>query len=1346
MTKPAFNKSDIGAQSAWKGFSSQTLYIAKRLLGDEKGYEYYPEDIEDLVVKDNGRIIEAVQVKNLSGDLSLSNLALSKSSKSGEGFFKRMVSIHTKDPLFSQITVAHFGPLGAELQEVQKGVATTKTMLVQRLVRKHQLSESDAIWLIDSLNFEKVDINILQENIEIQIRKYVPVMAAPTLAKDLLVQYISDLSNCKGFTTISQWNEKIHEIGVSISAIDGFYKTYNKSLVRLSDLCSTADENQLRIEFSQGVAANPSHIRNDLDFKRDLWLNSISDGLAKSKTVVVKGVSGQGKSTLCYRYLMDNYPEDAVFCIRDLSSTEEVRNLVATLSELGKHNKNMAFYVDVIPGETLWAYFIQELQARGLDTPVLVSIRNEDYNLTSINGKAIQYETVELTLSKEEAELIYEGVTQDEPHPFFRSFDDAWDMFGGKGPLIEFTYLLTSNQTLSKRIQEQVNALFQKDIDDEWYTLLQMVSFVGRVGATIDVRKAKEMLQCRNIQAAIQRFKDEYLVREIPGNKLEALHPVRAQIIYDTLCQITCSSSRDIISLTIPCLSANNIHYVLMDFFSHTTFDMSDIKNLAKLEFDNWEGYSSVIKTMLWLDVKRYVDSNMSFLQDFINKYGKAWLCFMPLDPTGIDRPGELIVDGMKDIPAFNNAKIQNVIDEVKGALTSLSIDYVSTDSFLCECTQPTAIPITDADKTAFGYALFWLRQRNCTVALDLEPNQIKQCICGGDIQDSANLIRGLAEYEQFKDCYQIAVECLLDRLIPELKIVQFECAENQVTCKFVPPFENEGHLPEGEKNLNQYWRIHMLNYLKQMYPHKEYINIELIGVDILDDFGIPAIDNKLHIPKKNRPNPWTVEVNSWFKSRIDYTLRPKSWMEYVREIDDIRITVNELVLAMLKLLDELYKKRRFSKNQGERVDTLKKVFRTHTFAENYLPTTSVDPFCLFTEGNVGKVDSEMQSDLFPIRQLLSIEEYKPFRKLLNDVYGSLDNFFSQANEIILARLHGKSMGEIKNPRLAMFNLYTAAKALPAFQNEYDRLFPSYSTLEDSFRQQETENILTLLNVWRYVLDYPPTGTTIVYDAKERVKKEKTFWQHKLDAAVAEVGGVLIESDKQACVVVTYDPVKYSTMEDAYTDFVLKFRQVFRDAVLPSSARWYLEAQPQEIVYIPVLLGQTSPSAFTVPFYRLLDTEIEKIAHPMFPTEIAPGVYTQLFPEKNQQIWITSMSSLQTIKLHLKKYSKVLSIQQNERCSTGRNLYKDNLIASIEKQWESLCKCKSILTEGMGKLGGELFQSAQNVLTLMDCLEDIIKEIDNEDDPTNTINVINELAAVMLILMPSLELSGNNLM
>ena len=74
-----FQKSDKGAQAAWKGFSSQTLYIASRLISDKGGYEYYPEDVEDLVIKKNNVVIEAVQVKNISASLTLSSLAGTKS-------------------------------------------------------------------------------------------------------------------------------------------------------------------------------------------------------------------------------------------------------------------------------------------------------------------------------------------------------------------------------------------------------------------------------------------------------------------------------------------------------------------------------------------------------------------------------------------------------------------------------------------------------------------------------------------------------------------------------------------------------------------------------------------------------------------------------------------------------------------------------------------------------------------------------------------------------------------------------------------------------------------------------------------------------------------------------------------------------------------------------------------------------------------------------------------------------------------------------------------------------------------------------------------------------------------
>ena len=295
-----FYKSDAGAQAAWKGFSSQTLYIASRLISDEGGYEYYPEDIEDLVVKKNGAVVEAVQVKNISADLTLSSLAATKTSKDGEGFFNRMCSLHAQNPFFHRIKVVYFNTLGVELQEMQSGKAVTKKALTKRLVDKHGLSESEAVWLIDSLCFEKVNLDDLGLNIQTQISGHVPVMSAPALAKDLLIQYISVLSKSKGYTTLKIWKDKIHEIGINIAAIDGFYKEYNKSLVRLSELQLNSAHEQLKQEYAQGVSAHPTHIRNNLDFKRDYWLEEIHAVISSKGVAILKGVSGQGKSTLCY--------------------------------------------------------------------------------------------------------------------------------------------------------------------------------------------------------------------------------------------------------------------------------------------------------------------------------------------------------------------------------------------------------------------------------------------------------------------------------------------------------------------------------------------------------------------------------------------------------------------------------------------------------------------------------------------------------------------------------------------------------------------------------------------------------------------------------------------------------------------------------------------------------------------------------------------------------------------------------------------------------------------------------------------------------------------------------------
>ena len=450
-----------------------------------------------MVVKKNGAVVEAVQVKNISADITLSSLAATKTSQSGEGFFNRMCSLHKQNPSFGCIKVVHFNALGAELQEVQKGNTNTKKAITKKLVEKHGLSVEDAAWLIDSVHFEKVNLDDLELNIQTQISEYVPVMSAPTLAKELLIHHISVLSKGKGYTTLKLWQEKIHEIGTNIAALDGFYKEYNKSLVRLDELQLNGDHKQLEKEYLQGVSAHPTHIRNNFDFKRNYWTEEIQAVINSKGVAILKGVSGQGKTTLCYRYLIDTYPEGWVFCVRTIANEGQAQNLVSALE--------------------------------GLSIPVLISIRDEDYNRTPISGKAIQYGIIELALSKEEAARIYSSFTETQPHAEHRTFEEAWQTFGGQGPLIEFVYLLTNNQTLAQRLQDQVDALLREGISDDWLELLQLVCYAGRLGCTVNLVAAKNEIHCSTMHAAIRRLKGEYLIRVVDDNTIEALHPVRPQ-------------------------------------------------------------------------------------------------------------------------------------------------------------------------------------------------------------------------------------------------------------------------------------------------------------------------------------------------------------------------------------------------------------------------------------------------------------------------------------------------------------------------------------------------------------------------------------------------------------------------------------------------------------------------------------------------------------------------------------------------------------------------------------------------------------------------------------------------
>ena len=1338
MMNNSFLKSDIGAQSAWKGFSSQTLYIASRLINDDKGYDYYPEDIEDLIIKNGENVIEAVQVKNISSALTISSLASTKTSKSGEGFFKRMCSLHAQYSKFKCIKIVYFGELGTELLDFSKGVLGAKDKLIRKLEENHNVSTSDAKWLLESITFEKVSINELEENIKNQIQEYVPVMPAPDIARLLLIQYISNLSNSKGYTSLALWKDRMHKIGTDIAALDGYYKEYDKSLVRLTEFNINKESAQIQYEYSQGISAHPTHIRMGLDFYRKSWIEKIDAAITHTGVAVVKGVSGQGKSTLCYRYLIDKFSEEFVFCVRSIASESQAQNLVTALLALNKHCENLVVYIDVIPGEYNWAFLLQELQTRGLAVPVLISIRDEDYNATRISGKAILYDIIELQLTKEEAKTIYDNFTAGNPHSQHRSFDEAWINFGGNGPLIEFVYLLTNNQTLTQRLSEQVNTLLQERVPDSWLNLLNIVCFTGRLGCSVDFEHVKNEISCDSMFSAVQRLCDEYLIRVIDdGNRIEVLHPVRAKIIYDILCKLIGDNSDKMVISALKCVESTNSKVILLDYFTNHKYDLIAIEKIAKLTFSDWISYGNVLKVMLWLDVKRYVEDNANCISNLIKKRGKGWLCFIPLDFTGLDRPNEIIAESMLlGLPNINRDSMIQAIEETKASLTSLMLDYKVTDCFLTNSNIPSSMPNTDEGWTLFGYSLFWCSKREIKINLNYEIEQMLNEMKHGDIQSRADAIRGLSEYPELLEYYNIAEDTLIERLIKEFQVIYFHKNNDEVCCKFIPPFVKDSSEQniEIEKNQNQYWRIKMLDILQQIYPDKEYIDIELIGVNIVDDLGIKPLDYKLRIEKKNRHIQWMSDINAWVKTRIDFELRPDSWNEYVAKIDELRIDANDLVLDTIKCIDDLYKKKNLNKERWDKVVSKMQVFSRHVFAENRLPKSAVDPYCLHTE-STKKLPS---GEDYPLLQLLSLEKYKKFRKYLSETYTSLENFYNQFQEVLVVRVKNKSIDTVKNPRLAMYNLFTAAKHLLDFQHEYRALFSSYSTLMDDFDIAEIQNMLTLMNVWRTVLDNPIKGYAIAYDAKQKFRKGKDYFEKTVSNFSTTSDFKVHSTETQIYILDEFDLLSDSTLEENYAKTVLLLRKAFSNALIFDSNRWYVETQQKELVYVPLFKGVAMGSAFSIPIYRLLDMDELKLRESILPCEIDDTlIYNFLnLPAERLLLWKDVLANVAGVKVILKQYSEVYFSTKNELCAFGFEAYKNALLTELDTMVHKGEKNKLFVEELLKKADDENKEYLEVVALLLDSIAEIRDKIANEEEVSNEIDIIEKVVGAMVLVQP----------
>ncbi len=162
----------------------------------------------------------------------------------------------------------------------------------------------------------------------------------------------------------------------------------------------------------------------------------------------------------------------------------------------------MYVYIDAQPGNNLWVQVVKEL-SEYQNIKLLITVREEDFKRVDTPSTALGLpETLELSFERNEGHQIFNDLVARKVPEHLLSFEEAWERFGGTGPLLEFVYLATQNESLHERLSKQVKQLENEvrggQLTPSELSLLRIVAAASAYGTRLG--KA-----CRATEAALAK-------------------------------------------------------------------------------------------------------------------------------------------------------------------------------------------------------------------------------------------------------------------------------------------------------------------------------------------------------------------------------------------------------------------------------------------------------------------------------------------------------------------------------------------------------------------------------------------------------------------------------------------------------------------------------------------------------------------------------------------------------------------------------------------------------------------------------------------------------------------------
>lgn len=1039
----------MGAIPALKGFRTQFLYSLNKILSDyEKGFIYLPEgEYEDLDIKNiNGDYIEIIQIKNQKNTLVFSDLF----SKEDSFFDRANQAIEENEEV--KIKLVSFNTISEELKN--------KELLSKKLENK-KFKKNIIEKIIQNFEYEIVDEEtLIKETLE--LLKGTSLFSDPNIALDILIFWIYKSAETNKAIFSKDLIINLEEIGKFIKDKESFNITHNNTIIPLNVKSLNDEDLQLYKEtYYCGVSAKYEHILANLDVIRDEKLRYIADGFLTNNVVFVHGASGQGKSTLAYRFLKDYTNDRTIYELKISNNLEEVYETINSLEALSKGLKfPITVYIDIIPQSKNWNEIIKELYGKK-NLKFLVTIRQEDWNRVNNLEQFYEFKNIELFFNKNEAEIIYNNLSQYKIDLKFTDFEESWKVFGEGNLLLEYIYLINQGKTLKARLKKQVQNIKDKVVKNNTFELkiLRYVSLSDVFNSKINYKKIIKLLNINEPAKYIQELQKEYLLQYSENKEyLQGLHPIRSKILCEILFdEDDYTDIYEYINNSLPLIDEEDLHFFLLHSFEKGYDIITCIKHLDFIQLKTWVGYKNVLSSLLWKGVYSYIfEKNITAFEKLRTLLKNGWYLGLPLDFSGV-MEGESIFTKLQHLfPENINQKIIEIQKEFteKELVFQYVIDWLNNQ-------HKISITINNkAELEAFVEFLFWKNYLNLNVEVDLNKEEI--LFLAKNQKDIEKELSLLLFSIQTKDEYDtIFIEELktitIELVRKKYNVISFKDLETTIDSIYfynILEYEN--------KNNNFYLDINglsveLLDLFRYIFPEKEIYSTK--GIFPVSSMGIELKydPSEKKIRKSNLPIPYLLTLNQLTLNLFNLKYQYSYWIDYINKINERRNLYNQLNRTLIKAFTEFFKTKNI-KVFIEPIDEIKSKI------------TNIESISLPNIDYLNKWGYKINK-----KQNSLIDRYKEYNEYKEKYFTGIENFLRQLGDNIINIFNqrlGNKVDENYNPNIILCNIKDAIQNHFWFKREYEKFFGKYNEFSSMYSKElvdtEGANLIVIFSYWKY--------------------------------------------------------------------------------------------------------------------------------------------------------------------------------------------------------------------------------------------------------------------------------------